>query len=67
MANPTAKQILESPDNTRGRKFDPTWTYQLVKPYDLPGKLDAGFKVLVEKVDGRQDDEKFVLIGKPNN
>ena len=62
-----ARQVMQSPDNSRGKKFDPKWRYTLVRP-DQVAKFEAkGYKILEREVFGGNppEAEKLVLMGKP--
>ena len=66
----TAKEILDSRDNMRGDKFDPQWTYILVKERgDQVNRMTRkGYRMLVEDIRDRYGRESaFCLMGRPRN
>lgn len=59
----TVKEILASPSNTRGAKYNPDGHYCLVLPGFAGSKLEEDYEVLVDEVPG-DSGERFQLLYK---
>lgn len=61
---PSVRQVLKSPTNCLGEKFNPQCKYTLVMVDAVSEELENGGKVAIPKVVSRFG-EQFVLIEKP--
>jgi hypothetical protein len=61
--DPSVRQILKSPTNCLGEKFNPQYKYTLVSPENVSERLANGWTVEIPKVLSRYGDQ-FALMGK---